>query len=123
MFGVLRHAEKTLKNTYLASKKASVCTIKTSPCMPAPRAHVLKHVRVVLVHGDVLNPHTRRAGGHRQFCLPKFAHVWLSRASEVHQRNFWIFPIFMCENRLRRTCPQFLQSFASPDKAVQFQPS
>ena len=29
---------------------ASVCTFKTSPCMPAPRAHVLKHVRVVPVH-------------------------------------------------------------------------
>ena len=55
-------------------------------------------------HGDVLNvhtetflnPHTESRGegvGHRQFCLPKIAHVWLSRASEVHQRNFWIFPI------------------------------
>ena len=37
---------------------------------------------------------TRSAGGHRQFCSPKFAHVWLSRASQVHQRNFWIFLIF-----------------------------
>ena len=48
---------------------------------------------------------TREAGGHRQFCLPKFAHVRLSRASEVHQRNFWIFPIFKCENRLGTTDP------------------
>ena len=61
------------------------------------------------------------AGGHRQFCLPKFAHVLLSRASEVHQRNFWIFPNFKFENRLRTTCPRFLRSFAFPDKAVQFQ--
>ena len=29
------------------SKNASVCTFKTSPCMPAPRAHVETHVRVV----------------------------------------------------------------------------
>ena len=42
-------------------------------------------------HGDVLNVHTG-AGGHRQFCLPKFAHVWLSRASEVHQKTFQSFP-------------------------------
>ena len=34
------------------------------------------------------------ARGHRLFCLPKFAHVWLSRDSEVHQRNQCIFTIF-----------------------------
>ena len=62
-------------------------------------------------------------GDHRQFCFPKFAHIGLSLASEVHQRNFWICPVFKCENRLRTTCPRFLQSFAFPDKAVQFQPS
>ena len=32
--------KKTWKNQYLASKSASVCTFKTSPCMPTPRAHV-----------------------------------------------------------------------------------
>ena len=42
-------------------------------------------------HGDVLNVHTG-AGGHRQFCLPKFAHVWSSRASEVPQKTFQSFP-------------------------------
>ena len=31
-------------------KKTSVCRFKTSPCVPAPRAHVLPHVRVVPVH-------------------------------------------------------------------------
>ena len=30
--------------------KVTVCTFKTSPCMPEPRAYVLKHVRVVPVH-------------------------------------------------------------------------
>ena len=39
---VVRHAEKTWENPYLASR--------ASPCMPAPRAHVLKLVRVVPVH-------------------------------------------------------------------------
>ena len=43
-----------------------VCTFKASPCVPAPRAHVFQHVRVVpaytgrfaCTHGGVLNPHT-----------------------------------------------------------------
>ena len=35
-----------------------VCGFKTSPCVPAPRAHVETHVRVVPVQGDVLNAHT-----------------------------------------------------------------
>ena len=37
--GAAWHAEKT-----------SVCRFKTSPCVPAPRAHVLPHAGVVLVH-------------------------------------------------------------------------
>ena len=37
------------------SKRHPVCTFKTSPCVPAPRAHVETHVRVVPVYtGDVL---------------------------------------------------------------------
>ena len=32
-------------------------------------------------HGDVLSGHTEKGGNHRQFCLPKFAHIGLSRAS------------------------------------------
>ena len=31
-------------------KNASVCTFKTSPCVPAPRPHVLPHAGVVPVH-------------------------------------------------------------------------
>ena len=39
---------------------APVCSVKTSPCVLAPRAHVSQHVRVVPVHtGDVLNVHTK----------------------------------------------------------------
>ena len=33
-----------------AEIKPSVCRFKTSPCVPAPRAHVLPHAGVVLVH-------------------------------------------------------------------------
>ena len=29
-------------------------------------------------------------GGHRQLCIPKFAHVEFSLAPQVHQRNPWI---------------------------------
>ena len=47
-------------------KTPSVCRFKTSLCVPAPRAHVSTHVRVVLVHtgrfehthGDVWSGHT-----------------------------------------------------------------
>ena len=59
-------------------------------------------------HGDVLNLHTevfwtdtRRAGGHRQCCLPKFAHVWSSRASEVHHKKPMDLTHFQFENRSR----------------------
>ena len=33
-------------------KYASVCTFKTSPCMPAPSAHVFQHVRVMPIHTE-----------------------------------------------------------------------
>ena len=43
--------------------KTLVCRFKTSPCVPAPRAHVLPHAGVVPVYtGNVLNAHT---GGER----------------------------------------------------------
>ena len=43
----------------LPSPMHPVCAFKTSPCVPAPRAHMFQHVRVVAsIHGDVLNAHT-----------------------------------------------------------------
>ena len=39
-------------------KNASVCTLKTCPCVPAPRARVETCSRGAGIHGDVLNVHT-----------------------------------------------------------------
>ena len=61
-------------------KKTSVCRFKTSPCVPAPRAHVFQHAGVVPVHTGTFRIYTRRflrrnhggeerkEGDGRQFC-------------------------------------------------------
>ena len=59
--------------------------------------------------------------GHRQFCLPKFAHVGLSRAPEVQQRNPCMLPIFQFENWSRTTRCRVHHLFASPEHTVQLQ--
>ena len=80
-------------------QNVTVCTDKMSPCMLATRAHVDTHVRVVPVDTGTFGTYTRgrfewtHGRSHRQFRLPTFAHEGLSRASEVHQRNPWIFSI------------------------------
>ena len=44
---------------HVSVQSVPVCTFQTSPCMPAPRAHVETHVRVVPVFtGTFLNVHT-----------------------------------------------------------------
>ena len=93
---VLRHAEK-VKNPYVASK--------TPPCVHARHPRVCRHHAHMCFNMCAWSRYTRGrfewthgvTRGHSQFCLPKFAHVWLSRASQVHRRNFWIFPIFKLE--------------------------
>ena len=76
--------------------KNPVCPFNTSRVYVTgtTRTHLSTCARGAGIHGWT---DTRGAGVHRQFRLPEFAHVWLSRASEVHQRNFWIFPIFKFE--------------------------
>ena len=55
-------------------------------------------------HGDVLDGGEGR-GGHRQFRSPKFAHVGLSRAPEIQQRNPWILRIFSLRTSRKRHIP------------------
>ena len=59
--------------------------------------------------------------GHRQLCLRKFAHVGLSRAPEVHQKNPLDVIHFQFESKSRTTPFRFFQSFALPDEAVELQ--
>ena len=88
-----------------------------------------ENVHVVPVHtGTFLNVHTeafwmdtRRTGGSSPVLLAKFAHVGSSlgprgppkKRKNLNHLNF--------ENRSRKTCSRFLQSFALPDEAVELQ--
>ena len=60
---------------------------------------------------------------HHQFCLPKFAHVGLSLDPRGSPKKPLDLTQFKFEKRSRTTCSRFLQSFALPDKAFQFQQS
>ena len=53
-------------------------------------------------------------GGHRQFCLPKFAHVGLSRGPQVRQKKPLDLTHLRFESRSRTTRSRFLESFALP---------
>ena len=95
-------------------------TQKKPPCVDSKRPRVYRHHahmcqnmrawcrytqgRFESTHGGFLDGHTgRREGGHRQFCLPKFAHRGLSRAH------------LKFENRSNTARSRFLQSFALPE--------
>ena len=95
---------------------------KTSPCVHSKRpvyagtmhTCVSTCARGAGTHGGVLNVHkgtfwihTRGTGGHRQFCLLTFAHVGLSRASEVQQRNPCMLPIFSLRIGPEQHVPRF----------------
>ena len=56
-------------------KNASVCRFKTSPCMPAPRTHVEKHVRVLPAYTGTVRMYTWRRfeSTHWVFSLPHHA--------------------------------------------------
>ena len=62
---------------------------------------------------------TEHAKCHRQFCLPKFAHVRLSLDPRGSPKKPLDLTHVQFENRSRTTCSRFLQSFALPDKVVQ----
>ena len=117
-------------------QNASVCRFKTSPCVPAPRPHVITHAGVVPVHTGTFRTYTRGRfecthgggrgegrAGHRQFCLPKFAHVRLSLDPRGSPKKPLVLTHSRSENKSRTTHCRFLQSFALPDEPVHFQQS
>ena len=126
---VLRHTEKSGKTRVWIQKRrvyiqdVPECTGTTRTCVSTCARGARTHGCVLFEHTGTFRLDTRAAGGHRQFCSQAFGHMVLSRAAEVHPRNFWIFPIFEFENGSRTTCSRFLHSFALPDKAFQFRQS
>ena len=126
----------TLKNLVCPSK-TSLCGRSKRPRVCQHHAHTCfnmcawcRHARRHFgrTHGDVLDGHTGVLNGHttppqhhdnahnhdhqQHFSSPKFAHVWSSGASEVHQSKHWILHTLQLENRSRTTRCRFLQSFA-----------
>ena len=62
-----------------------VCTFKTSPCVPAPRAHEETHVRVVLACTRTFGMDTRRRVGiHIRFFLVFFSVPQHKRTHQTH---------------------------------------
>ena len=78
-----------------------VCTGTTRTCVTTCARGAGTHGDVLHLHTEVFWTDTRRAGGHRQCCLPKFGHVWSSRASEVHHKKPMDLTHFQFENRSR----------------------
>ena len=89
---------------------------KTPPCVPAPRPHVITHAGVVPVHTGTFRTYTRGRfecthgggrgegrAGHRQFCLPKFAHVRLSLDPRGSAKKPLVLTHSRSENRSRTT--------------------
>ena len=107
---VLRHAEKTWKTRVWVQKRWNMyawCRYTRG--------------RFQRTHGDVLNPHTDGMLSSSVLLTKICQRMVITFPPEVHQRNFWIFPILKFEQRSRTTCPRFLQSFAFPDNVVQLQ--
>ena len=63
----------------------------------------------------------QHARWHRQFCIPKIAHVKLSPDPRGSPEKPLYLTRFQFEHRSRTTCSRFLQSFALHDKVVQLQ--
>ena len=71
-------------------------------------------------HWDVLNPHTGRQGVIVSSAYQKFAHVGSSLGPRGPPKKPLDLTDFQFENRSRATRCRFLQTFAVPDKTVQF---
>ena len=66
-------------------KTPSVCTFKTSLCVPAPRAHVSTHVRVVPAYTGTFWMHTRRRFWTHTRVFPRFFSA--CRNTQTHTRT------------------------------------
>ena len=89
---------------------ARLGTQKKPPCVDSKRPRVYRHHAHTCYHmcawcrytrGRFEWTHSGAGEGHRQFCLPKFAHVGSSRASEVHHKKPMDLTHFQFENRSR----------------------
>ena len=128
---VLRHGEKTWKKPVCGLKKTSLCvhSQRLRVCRHH-RAHVLIDMcawcrytrgRFERTHGDVSNPHTEDRVSSSvlltKIC-PRMVITWPQRGPPKKPMDL---THFQFENRSRATRCRFLQSFAVPDEAVQFQ--
>ena len=100
-------------------KNVTVCTFKTSRAWCR-----YTRGRFERTHGNVLNPHTEGRGGSSSVLLtkicPRMVITWPQRSTKEINGSY---PFFQFENMSRATRCRFLQSFAVPDEAVQFQQS
>ena len=77
-----------------------VCTGNTSTCVNTCGCGAG-------THGDVLNVHTgEEGGGHRQFCLLKFAHVGVITCPRGSTKKPMDATYFQFENRSNNTLPR-----------------
>ena len=123
---LLRHAEKTWKNPCVDSK--------TPPCVHSKRPRVCRHHAHMCFNMCAWCPYTRERFECTHGGVFESTHGWSSsvlltkkssrRVLTWPQRGSPKKPLdhthFQFENRSRTTCLRFHQSFALPDKAVQF---
>ena len=104
---VLRHAEKTWKNRVWIQKRLRVYIQNVPVCTGTTHTCVSTCARGAGTHGDVLNVHGHGAQGviasSAYQNLPTYGFHGLQRCTKE------TFAIFKFENRLRTTCPRFLQ--------------
>ena len=107
----------------VSTHNVPVCPSQTSPCVPAPRAHVETHVRLVLLHTGTFRMYPRRkAGGSLSVLLTKICpHRFITWPRGSPKSNHKILQISSVRIRSRTTRARFLQSFALPDEAVELQ--
>ena len=127
---VLRHAEKRDKTRVWIQKRLRVCIQNASVYAGTTRTCVSTCARGAGTHGDVLNLHTEgvlnghtRGGGSSPVLLTRICPRMVITCFRGSPKKPVDLHHFQFENRSRATRCRFLQTFAVPDKAVQFQQS